>query len=122
MPIDPNPDARIAAGKPLTAYFEIYHLKPDSTGEAHFEYETTVRSAEQDGRIWIKRLLAPRHQVPAVSARRDVVNVGTLRRQFVTVPVQSLPPGRYRLDVTVRDITVGTQAVRSAEFVKLPPG
>jgi len=40
------------------------------------------------------------------------------RRQFVRVPVQSLPPGRYQLEVEVRDQIAGTVASRTVEFVR----
>ena len=114
----PNPGRRVEGSEPLTAYFEIYHLQPDARGLSRFEYVYTVRSAEKDRRIWIQRLLQPRSQTPPISASREEENPGSLRRQFVTVPVQSLPPGRYRLEIRVRDLIAGTVAAREAEFVR----
>jgi hypothetical protein len=32
--------------------------------------------------------------------------------------VRELPPGRYRLDVTVRDVLSGEERMRSAEFTR----
>jgi len=116
--IEPNPAAFVARGDPLTAYFEIYGLAPDGSGLARFEYVYTVRSAERDPRIWIQRLLAPRPSVPTIEASRESENYGALRRQFVTVPVQSLPAGRYEIEIKVRDLVRGTEAVRRAEFRK----
>jgi GWxTD domain-containing protein len=115
---EPNPGARVEGGRPLTAYFEIYHLSPGRNGMSRFQYIYTVRPAEKDTRIWFKRLIAPRPQVPDVSASRAEDNAGPLRRQFVSVPVQSLPAGRYKLEVRVLDLVSNTQAVRVAEFVK----
>jgi hypothetical protein len=37
----------------------------------------------------------------------------------VRVPVQSLPPGPYRLEVRVRDLNAGTTAVGTADFERI---
>ena len=119
--LEPNPAAVVAANRPLTAYFEIYHLSPGPGGAGRFEYLYTVRSASVDRRPWLQRLLAPRPQIPEVSVTRAEENIGPLRRQFVSVPIQSLPPGLYRLDVRVRDLISRAESTRSAEFVKARP-
>jgi hypothetical protein len=84
------------------------------------EFEYTVRSAEKDRRLWIQRLIAPRPPIPDVSATRREEQTGPLRRQFVTVPVQTLPAGRFRLEIRVRDLNAGTEAARAAEFIHIP--
>ena len=89
-----------------------------STRTSRFEYEATVRSEDKDPRIWIQRAFAPRRQVPPLEAHREEENVGPLRRQFVSESVQALPPGRYRLEITVRDLVAGTDAKASVEFAK----
>ena len=42
-----------------------------------------------------------------------------MRRQFVSVPLAGLPPGKYRLDVTVRDLIAGLEVTGGAAFVKV---
>jgi len=115
-----NPAARVPDAGPLVAYFEAYHLTPGADGLSRIEFEYTVRSAERDPRLWFQRLLAPRPALPNVSATRREEQAGDLRRQFVTVPVKDLPPGRYRLEIRVRDLNAGTEAARAAEFVRGP--
>jgi GWxTD domain-containing protein len=117
--LEPNPAARVPGREPLTAYFEIYRLTPGRDGRSRFEYVYTVRSTRKDPRIWIQRAFQPRPQPPPVSATREEENVGELRRQFVRVPVQSLPPGPYRLEVRVRDLIAGSEVTGTAEFVRL---
>ena len=117
--IEPNPSGEVAEEDPLTAYFEIYRLKPGRDGQSRFEYVYTVKSAEKDPRIWLKRMFAPRPARPSISASREEENAGSLRRQFVSVPVQALPAGRYRLEVRVRDLVADVEAVRTVEFVKV---
>jgi len=115
--IQPNPAARVAGAGPLSAYFEIYHLQPGADGMARFEYVYSVRTTVRDDRFWLQKLFVP-NPTPALSVSREELNFGDLRRQFVSVPVASLPPGRYRLEIKVRDLNSGDEAVRRVEFVK----
>ncbi len=116
--IEASPGGEVMGSGPLTVYFEMYDLRPDENGQSRFEYECTVRSAEKDPRIWIQRLLQPRPRIPEISATRRDQQPGNLRRQFVTIPVAELAEGRYRLDITVRDLNAGSQAVARVTFVK----
>ena len=116
--LEPNPGARVAQGAPLVAYFEVYHLRADANGKSRFEYVYTVRSAAKDPRVWLQRLFSPRRESAPISASREEENAGELRRQYVSVPVQALPPGRYRLEIKVRDLASGEEAAGSAEFVR----
>jgi len=52
-----------------------------------------------------------------ISVRAPEEGVGPTRRQYLSVPAQSLKPGRYRLEVTVRDH--GASTSRTVEFMKL---
>ena len=113
-----NPAGRVEGSDPLTAYFEIYHLATGPDGEARFEIGWLVRSDDRDPRIWVQRALAPRPATPRIEATRRESNPGPLRRQFVSVPVQELPRGHYRLEVTVRDLLTGDEAEGIARFIR----
>lgn len=115
--IEPNPGARVAGAGPLTAYFEIYHLQPGGGGLARFEYVCTVRSATPDTRHWVTKFFSP-SPAPTVSVSREEQHLGALRRQFISVPVAALAPGRYRLEITVNDQVAGTSVVKKLGFVK----
>jgi len=43
-----------------------------------------------------------------------------VRRQFVSVPIRSLAPGHYRLDLLVRDVLTGDEQKRTAFFTREP--
>ena len=116
-----NPSGRVAGDDALTAYFEIYRLATDPGGQARFEIGWVVRSDERDPRVWLQRALAPRPATPSIEATRRESNAGPLRRQFVSVPVHSLPPGRYRLEVTVRDLLNGAETAGRARFTRPAP-
>jgi len=118
--LDANPSGRVPAGQPLVAYFEVYHLAQGSDGQGRFEYETTVRSAQRDTRMWLQRWLSPRREGQDLGVTRQDAVLGTVRRQFVSIPIGSLNPGRYRLDVVVRDVLTGDEIRRSAEFTREP--
>ncbi len=112
----PNPSARVVSGEPLTAYFEVTGLRPAPDGMSRFSYEYLIRSVDRDPRVWIQRLLQPRPAPPSIYARREDEHAGDIRRQFLRVPVQSLPDGRYRLEIRVRDLGSGEEVRRSTEF------
>ena len=54
-----------------------------------------------------------------IDVRSPEEGVGPTRRQYLSVPTPSLPPGHYRLEVTVRDHATGGRAHRTVDFVKL---
>jgi GWxTD domain-containing protein len=118
--LEPNPNARVRGNDPLTAYFEIYHLHADRDGHARFEYVYTVRSAARDNRIWIQRLIQPHREPAPISASREEEQTGDTRRQFVRVPLESLPAGAYRLEISVRDLIADEEAKAAAPFVRVP--
>jgi GWxTD domain-containing protein len=118
--LDANPSGRVPAGQPLVAYFEVYHLARGPEGQGRFEYETSVRSAAPDNRMWFQRWLSPRREGEGLGVTRQDAVLGTVRRQFVSVPIRSLAPGDYRLDLVVRDVLTGDEQKRSAYFTREP--
>jgi tetratricopeptide (TPR) repeat protein len=107
--IEPNLARRVAGNEPLAAYFEMNHLKPGSDGRARFLYTYSLHRVESDGR--------PKKNAPAAyQASREEEYEGTLRRQFITVPIRSLKPGAYDLRVQVRDMVSGSRAAVALRF------
>jgi GWxTD domain-containing protein len=110
--------ARLEGRQPLFAYFEIYHLRSDAKGRNRFEYEYSIHGIGADGRSSerLRHSAAMAASQPAFRSMQE--GVGALRRQFITVPTESTPPGRYRLTILVRDILAGTKTEQSVDFVK----
>jgi GWxTD domain-containing protein len=116
--LEVNPSRHVRSTDKLTAYFEVYHLSPGADGWSHLEYVYTVRSIEKDRRVWLERVMSPRKLPPPVEASRAEDTPGAMRRQFVTVPIRSLPPGRYEIEIRVRDLNSGARAVGTAQFLR----
>jgi hypothetical protein len=116
--LQPNLAREVAGEGPLVAYFEVYHLASDPAGATRFEYRYTIRPESQAKRGWIRRLFGGGSDevtdVRSQSEGRDAT-----RRQFLVAPMRSLPAGRYRLEVQVRDLVTGTHTVRTIPFVRL---
>ena len=110
--------ARFDGSQPLFAYFEIYHLRTDAKGRNRFEYEYSIHGMEADGRSPERLRRSAAMAASQLAFRSMQESVGAVRRQFITVPMESLPPGRYRLTILVRDIPARTKTEQSVDFVK----
>lgn len=107
--IEAADESGLPPNRALSVYFEIYGLAPASDGLARFEYTYQVRRRE--GRETVG---APVREY----ASGEIPVQGTLRRQFVSIPAQSLPPGDYALSVHVRDLGTARSAERTIPFAK----
>jgi len=115
--IAPNVTARVVEGAPLYAYFEVYHLRTGEDGRSRFDYVYEVHALGPSVRPWYQRWLPDRPHA-RLSVRSEESSSGPLRRQFLQVPVQDLPPGEYRLDVVVHDLLGDSSATQSLVFAK----
>jgi hypothetical protein len=106
--LDPRWDERLRGSHELTVYFEVAELQPGADGSARFSYTYAVRRPAPPGR--------PAETL--TSASSETTHAGTVRRQFVTVPLGPLPPGEYDLVVEVRDQVSGAAATRSLRFTR----
>jgi hypothetical protein len=117
--LEPETGLLPSNGDYLNAYFEIYRLTPGANGEAEFEYHCIVRAADQDRRGWVSRMISPRVLPSPIEMSRRETTRGSLRRQFLSVPVGALPPGRYEIEIRVRDISAGTESVAVTQFDRM---
>ena len=52
----------------------------------------------------------------AIDVSREESNVGSHRRQFVSIPIAALTAGAYELHIEVRDLIAGQSVEASLEF------
>lgn len=106
--VEPNITQHVEGSAPISLYFEIHHLQAGPEGLARFAYDYRVQRLDRARR-------RPRATVVSQTSREDT-HVGSLRRQFLSVPVTSLSPGDYRLTLEVRDLVARAAATREVEF------
>jgi len=102
--LDPDLAGEVKQGRPLFAYFEIYHLRTDAAGQNHFRYEYAIRDEPQKKRT---------RPLPSFSTTQE--GSGPIRRQFIRVPIGSLEPGRYALVITVED-SISTETTEGRAY------
>jgi hypothetical protein len=115
--LDANLEHVVGPGEPLAAYFELYGLTPDASGVSRFQYEYRI-AALNAPRNWLERTFGFTGAPTVVTVTREEMQQSALRRQFLNLPVQTLAPGRYRLEVRVRDQVAGKSVTGLAEFTK----
>jgi len=116
--LEPSTGLRPLSGDALLAYFEVYHLVPGSDGQREFEYVCTVSPVVSERRSWLRRAIDPASQAEPIVMTRQESTASDVRRQFFSVPVKSLPPGRYHMQVRVTDLVSRSSTATLAEFVR----
>lgn len=111
--LDPIHDRVVRGTAPLAVYFEITHLAIGDDGVSRYTFDYAVERLAVD-----KHGRSSAAGVTTSWASREELFRGRLRRQFLTVPVARLVPGRYRLTVTVHDTLSGLSDVGTLEFVR----
>jgi len=106
----PNVEKRIDADRSISLYYEIEGLGLAHDGLSRFAYTCTVRPLDRRGRL----------RGAVYEASREEENVGTHRRQFVAVPVQSLKAGTYEARIVVKDLVGGATVEGMVQFFKGP--
>jgi GWxTD domain-containing protein len=115
--LEPSTGLQPQSGEQLVTYGEIHGLQADGAGGRRFEYSYSVEPEKRDPRSFLARFIAPRPVPPGVQmTRREEEAVGDVRRQFFRIPVGTLPTGRYRVELRVRDLVSGEEASRLAVF------
>jgi hypothetical protein len=107
--VEPNIEGRVGTST-LIAYYELEHLATGADGASRFSYRYSVR-----------RKPAKPNAKPApdvINVSREESNVGSHRRQFISIPIAALAPGDYELHVEVRDLIAGSSVEAGLEFTR----
>ena len=113
----PNVGSDYTKASRLHAYFEVYGLATDPSGRSRFDLAYEVHALVGDPRPWYRRIgQGPPPARLAVTTEES--GPGPLRRQFIQVPLESLPAGAYRIEIRVHDRLARTTVARTLEFVR----
>jgi hypothetical protein len=131
--VDALAGTRLFARDTFALYWEAYALRPDSVGDVAVEVELTVTLVEmaRTGDAVSRGLanvadllgLTPEgdERLSMRFTKRERLDGRDRVPQLVSLSVGEAPIGRYRVEVTVRDLTAGTTARTAREFTLSPP-
>jgi tetratricopeptide (TPR) repeat protein len=107
LQIVPNPTRVFSTAKPVSVYFEIYHLQPDKNGETRFSVEYTL------SRISAPKLLGiiGGDKKTSITVRADRQGDAAFAPELIALDVSNLEAGDYALMVSVRDEQSGATAM-----------
>lgn len=109
--LEPDLDRHVTGARALSVYFEAHRLRPDSRGESRFRYDCSVHRVGAGSR-------AGREDLRRLNTTREEAFTGSIRRQFVDVPVATLPVGTYELRIEAHDLVARSHASRTLTFVR----
>jgi GWxTD domain-containing protein len=125
--IEPNPAMAYAPGHPVHLYWEVYGLRPDSTGAGSYAVSVVIRLQALERHGLAARLVGGALDAMGVTAAGDnqvVLSYGrevSLRGldrvpEFLAVDLGDSPPGLYTLEISVEDRHAGQTVVRTRTF------
>jgi GWxTD domain-containing protein len=91
-----------AIEKPLNIYFEIYNLKKNSDGKTLYSIEYTMNYRGEDVNI-INSLLG-KGKKSSISVEYNMGGSKEFSAEHISFEINKLIPGKYSLEVTVKDI------------------
>ncbi len=112
LQIVPNPTRVFSLAKPVSVYFEIYHLQQDKNGETRFSVEYTL-----------SRINAPKvlglfggDKKTSITVRADRQGDAAFAPEFIALEVSNLEAGDYTLIVSIRDEQNGATAMKENQL------
>jgi GWxTD domain-containing protein len=124
----PNPLVRYHRSDPLSFYFEIYNLMPDSTGVTHFRatYSVTTPRALHPERhfdflrqfkdTWARLRGRTYTESPYISGTITQTRLYRRSQEYLSLDLSDLDPGEYTLLLEVEDLESFSLARREKTF------
>ena len=108
MKVRPKLDQSFLATQPIGVYFQIYNLKIDDT------------THKNNASIEIKILQGDQAIKQVVQSSEQLHQQGEQLTVQESVPAQTLPPGKYRLEIKTTDAVANQSITRTADFTVTP--
>ena len=109
MKVRPKLDQSFSANQPIGLYFQVYNLKiDDNTHKNNASLDIQIFQGNQS----IKHVVQNSEQLHQSGEQMTVQE---------SLPPQTLPPGKYRIEIKTTDAVSNQSISRSAEFTVTPP-
>lgn len=109
MKVRPKLDHSFTASQPIGVYFQIYNLKiDDKTHKNNASIEIQILQGDQS----IKHVVQSSEQLHQSGEQMTVQE---------SLPAQTLPPGRYKIEIKTTDAVANQSITRSEDFTVTPP-
>jgi GWxTD domain-containing protein len=109
MKVRPKLDHSFTASQPIGVYFQIYNLKiDDKTHKNNASIEIQILQGDQS----IKHVVQSSEQLHQAGEQMTVQE---------SLPAQTLPPGKYKIEIKTTDAVSNQSITRSEEFTVTPP-
>jgi GWxTD domain-containing protein len=109
MKVRPKLDQSFSANQPIGLYFQIYNLKIDeNTHKNNASLDIQIFQGNQS----VKHVVQNSEQLHQSGEQMTVQE---------SLPPQTLPPGKYRIEIKTTDAVSNQSISRSAEFTVTPP-
>ncbi len=123
--LQPMPSASFKKAQPMFVYYELYNLKPDTTGGKRLKVEYVISFAGGDLNIARKiintlgRFIGVRNEVGKVvtTFEREIAQEGSVDPVYISIDPTEYLPGNYNLMVTVEDLATGQRAAKDVTFL-----
>ena len=117
LEIIPNPTRAYARNYPVYIYYELYNLHQDENGDTSFHTEITVRTRRatpSSPASGFDRLATSADQALTFSISDASQSATTAR--YTALDLSDAPPGRYTVEITVKDLHVNRTVRKTAGF------
>ena len=109
MKVRPKMDQSFTANQPIGLYFQVYNLKiDDNTHKNNASLDIQIFQGNQS----IKHVVQSSEQLHQSGEQMTVQE---------SLPPQTLPPGKYRIEIKTTDAVSNQTISRSADFTVTPP-
>ena len=111
LSVVPNPVGKCALDHPLHLYFEVYNLAKDASGHTSYAIEYKLAS-EQIKRPLLASIFGSRRKT-SIAVPSERTGREDWSPEHMALDVSELEPGKYNVQVTLKDHVAGTSVSRS---------
>lgn len=115
--IIPNPTFQFKPQEPVFIYYEIYNLKKDEDGTAHFRVEYTAKSIDHNKNI-LKKMwsLVNRAEKQTIKIQNTRENKGSTAKEYISFDFSNFESTDVELNIQITDILTDATCDGKTEF------